>query len=458
MTSTSNSKQRIFSPSENGLINISIQHLGSLRVGEVLRLQGPYISFETFEAAVHCLQRRHPFLRSRLKNNPAEANTYLFEEDTTLRLKIREIPRKRDEHLDFWKQEWREREKDIPVIGEGLVGFWLLQDPDDRENDDGQREIVVICEHSIGDGISISTLAHELLLSLDEENKSMFEQSLDWPMTMEKAIKGSLSRWDRVATFSKFIANGLYKYVTVGRRIARVPFAKVDFALDDMAEYNHSDFFCESLTKEETQKLFENCHREGVTVTSAISSAILCAVSTLVDNKSGNLVYAIAADVRRRYIPPMPNYLLSCQIAAVDPFSMAVSDVPTMPQDTWKLAKIVGEHIKTSINAGRIFGAGMIMGKVYERSLGPVNLSGCPTCGISNWGLLSFQERYGKWKLTGMTYFGNVVRLPMPMAVVYTVNGVLSIAYSMPIPIFSSSTLEKLHNGTMENVRQLLTD
>ena len=100
----------------------------------------------------------------------------------------------------------------------------------------------------------------------------------------------------------------------------------------------------------------------------------------------------------------------------------------------------------------------MIMGKVYERSLGPVNLSGCPTCGISNWGLLSFQERYGKWKLTGMTYFGNVVRLPMPVAVVYTVNGVLSIAYSMPIPIFSSSTLEKLHNDTMENVRQLFTD
>ena len=42
---------------------------------------------------------------------------------------------------------------------------------------------------------------------------------------------------------------------------------------------------------------------------------------------------------------------------------MAVSDVPTMPQDRWKLAKIVGEHIKTSINAGRIFGVGNDYGK-----------------------------------------------------------------------------------------------
>ncbi len=124
----------------------------------------------------------------------------------------------------------------------------------------------------------------------------------------------------------------------------------------------------------------------------------------------------------------------------------------------WKLAKMVGEHIKTSISAGRIFGVGMIMGKVYERSLGPVNFSGCPTCGISNWGLLPFQQCYGKWKLMGMQYFGNVVRLLMPVAVVYTVNGVLSIAYSMPTPIFSSSTSEKLHNDTMENVRKLFTD
>ena len=79
------------------------------------------------ESAVACLQRRHPFLRSRLQPNPAKPNSYLMEEDSTLRLNIQEIPRKCEDHLAFWSQEWREREKQSPVVGQGLVEFWLLQ-------------------------------------------------------------------------------------------------------------------------------------------------------------------------------------------------------------------------------------------------------------------------------------------------------------------------------------------
>ncbi|CAF1381710.1 unnamed protein product [Rotaria sordida] len=64
-----------------------------------------------------------------------------MEESNTLRLKIREIPRKRDDHLNFWRQEWREREKDSVVIGQGLAEFWLLQDPEDNDTEDSPREI-----------------------------------------------------------------------------------------------------------------------------------------------------------------------------------------------------------------------------------------------------------------------------------------------------------------------------
>jgi hypothetical protein len=79
------------------------------------------------ESAVACLQRRHPFLRSRLQLNPAMPDSYLMEEDNTLRLNIQEIPRKREDQLTFWCQEWREREKQSPIIGQGLAEFWLLQ-------------------------------------------------------------------------------------------------------------------------------------------------------------------------------------------------------------------------------------------------------------------------------------------------------------------------------------------
>jgi hypothetical protein len=126
-TPTTNPNQRILGLAENALVNASLKHQGYMKVGEVLHLQGPHISMEALVSAVNRLQCRHPFLRSRIRNNPAEPDTYFMEEDNTLRLKIREIPRKRDDHLNFWRQEWREREKDLPMIGQGLAEFWLLQ-------------------------------------------------------------------------------------------------------------------------------------------------------------------------------------------------------------------------------------------------------------------------------------------------------------------------------------------
>ena len=122
-----NPKQRIFGSAENTIMRVSQQRQGFMKVLEVLHLQGPHISLEELEAAVYRLQRRHPFLRSGLQINPSAPDSFLVEEDDTLRLKIREIPRKREEHLTFWRQEWREHEKDTIAIGQGLAEFWLLQ-------------------------------------------------------------------------------------------------------------------------------------------------------------------------------------------------------------------------------------------------------------------------------------------------------------------------------------------
>lgn len=121
------SKQRMFGSAENALMRASQQHQGYLMVGEVLHLRGPYISIETLTAAIRCLQRRHPMLRSRLRIDPGNLNSFFLEEDDTLRLEILPVPRKREDHLTFWRREWREREKEKTPVGQGLAKFWLLQ-------------------------------------------------------------------------------------------------------------------------------------------------------------------------------------------------------------------------------------------------------------------------------------------------------------------------------------------
>lgn len=121
------SKQRVFGPAENVLMKGSQRYQGLGRVGEILRLEGPYISTEQLNGVLVRLQRRHPVLRSRLQLHPHNPNAFIFEQDDTLRLEVEEISRKRTEHFDVWLNEWRRREKEPTSIGDALIKFWLLQ-------------------------------------------------------------------------------------------------------------------------------------------------------------------------------------------------------------------------------------------------------------------------------------------------------------------------------------------
>ncbi|CAF3396009.1 unnamed protein product [Rotaria socialis] len=110
-SSAANPKQRLLGTAENALMQTSRQNQREMKVGEVLHLHGSHISLERLSTAIRLLQRRHPVLRSRLQHNPKIPDTYLLEEDDTLQLTIRGIPRKRANYLNFWRQEWSEREK-----------------------------------------------------------------------------------------------------------------------------------------------------------------------------------------------------------------------------------------------------------------------------------------------------------------------------------------------------------
>ncbi|CAF3356513.1 unnamed protein product [Rotaria sp. Silwood2] len=122
-----NPKQRLLGTVENVMVQASQQYQGESKLGEVLHVHGPRISLERLSGAIRLLQRRHPVLRSRLQVNPKTPDTYLLEEDETLQLTVREMPRKRVDHLNFWRQQWCEREKKATDIGQGLAEFWLLQ-------------------------------------------------------------------------------------------------------------------------------------------------------------------------------------------------------------------------------------------------------------------------------------------------------------------------------------------
>ncbi|CAF3442727.1 unnamed protein product [Rotaria socialis] len=456
-----NSKQHALGPTANVFMKTSQLYQGSGRVGEILHLEGPCISLDQLKKVIARLQRRHPVLRSRLKVHPSNPNHFILEEDETLQLQVEEIPRKRHDCLDSWLQEWRKREKEPTNIGEGLVRVWLLQDPDDKDDLNGPREVVIMCEHCICDGLSLSNACHELLTILSDEDGNLFCDSLDWPISMEDAVWKSLSIINRYITLGRFIFSTVYTNITSKLGTARIPLGNIDFPVDDMDKHCHTELVYGILNKQMTAKFIAKCRQEKVTVTAAVISAILSAASSLIPTDSTQdtlLKIILGADTRRRCIPPIPSRDLSFHMSSMALFSVTTSTVPKTSDGLWQLARTVGHHVKKCIDAGQVLAFGMIQAKICEQSLGPIHFPQMPTYSISSWGLLPFVEYYGQWKLTRMSPFVNLVRGPLPFTTIQTVNGVLTMMFSGSNPLIASHTLAALRDRSMDSLQQMINN
>lgn len=318
-----------------------------------------------------------------------------------------------------------------------------------------------MCEHCICDGLSLSNAAHELLMILSDEDGNLFNDSLDWPIGMEDAIWKSLSTINQYITLGRFIFSAVYTYMTTKLPTARIPFGNIHFHIDDMDKYCNTETVYGTLNKEMTAKFIAKCRHEGVTVTAAVISAILSATSTLIPTDSAQetlLKVILSADTRQRCIPPISNRELNFHVSSIAPFIMTTSTVPKVSEGLWQLATTVGHHMKTCINAGQIFAFGMIQAKIYEKILGPVNVSLIPTYCISSWGPLPFVEQYGQWKLTAMAPFVSLIRGPFPFATVQTVNGILTMMFASPDPLITSNVLTALRDRSMDTLREMVNN
>lgn len=318
-----------------------------------------------------------------------------------------------------------------------------------------------MCEHCICDGLSLSNAAHELLTILSDEDGNLFNDPLDWPISMEDAVSKSLSTINRYITLSRLILSAVYMYMTTKLPTARIPFGNIDFPIDDMDQYCHTEAVYGVLNKEMTAKFIAKCRQEGVTATAACISAILSATSSLIPTDSTQetlLKFFLSADTRRRCIPPIPNHDLNFHVSSIEPIIVTTSTVPKTSDGFWQLARTVGHHLKTCVDAGQTFAFGMIQSKIYEKALGPLNLSHMPTYVISSWGLLPFVEQYGQWKLTGMTPFVNFIRGLFPFTTIQTVNGVLTVMFVGSDPLITSTELTALRDRSIDTLQQMINN
>ncbi|CAF0981338.1 unnamed protein product [Adineta ricciae] len=187
-----------------------------------------------------------------------------------LQLPVEELPRKREERDRFWLQEWPRREKEPINIGDSMAKLWLLQDPNDKDDPNGFREVVLMCENCISDGQSVSNAAHPL-----EQDCACMRATVALGISMEAAIRSSLSVVNRILTLSRFSFSTIHTLIANRLPVARVSFAEVDFDINEMDQYCHTEIVHGVLNKEMTAKLLVKCRQKGVTVTPAVTSTIL---------------------------------------------------------------------------------------------------------------------------------------------------------------------------------------
>jgi NRPS condensation-like uncharacterized protein len=217
-----------------------------------------------------------------------------------------------------------------------LARFILLQSND-------VSEILIVCHHVISDGTSLAIIARDLLSYVgnpEKEVQQMPEPPLATPDNFPMDIKIG-----KAIGFAIKKMNELWK--------------KNKTLFDEEDEDNIFRAFWDNynlqiisveLTEEETSDLVEICRHNGVTVNSALNTAILAArYSVRGPFKGGRQNIMVPVNTRKRYKNPISDYVG----VYVSGFNFKFSYNPK--KDFWENAIIFNDKAKENLYIEKIF-------------------------------------------------------------------------------------------------------
>lgn len=243
------------------------------------------VTEEMLHAAVQKAQFRHPVLRARMVQ---DGDRLSFSTDEVGEIPVKIVRRASD-------QDWIElvqRESQIPFDFEArpAIRFFLVQSPE-------VSDLVILCHHSICDGLSLAYLAKDLLEFLGDPDRQ--SEPLPAPAPISTANIPAGVGMSGVVKF--FI-----KRMTKKWQAQKVVFDQQDYqALTEAywQHFSHSMLTLE-LDEEQTAGLAARCKAEGVTVNSALTAAAAGAQIPHLRDRHHPVVVA-AGSLRGRLDPPV---------------------------------------------------------------------------------------------------------------------------------------------------------
>lgn len=251
----------------------------------VARIQGN-VTEGMLREAVAKVQQRHPNLRARIVADQ-NGDPWLTSEGAG-EIAVAAVPREPGDH---WIRAVREScLTPFEFEAQPAIRFLLLHSP-------AVSDLVILCHHTLCDGLSLAYLARDLMLHLGDPARGA--EPLPDPVPM--------SRDNMPAGLS---ANALVRMV-IRRMNERWAAEKILFDQEDYRALNSAywqayphQVLSAELSQAETSGLVERCRRHEVTVNSALTAAFAAAQVLIQGEKPFHSSLAVAASLRDRLPRP----------------------------------------------------------------------------------------------------------------------------------------------------------
>ena len=253
----------------------------------VLRIKG-HVSEEMLRSAVTKVQQRHALLRVRIETDANHARWFRSEgvQEIPIEIVSRESE---DDWIEIHAQASR-----VPFEFEThpAIRFVLVQAPD-------LSKLIILCHHTICDGMSLAYLARDLMVHLGEPDREVEALPAPPPIDLDN-LPGDVSQPGLV----KFLIGRMNRSWAEGA----VTFDQEDYETLTKAYWDnyHHELFSIELSEAETSGLVARCRKESVTVNSALTAAFAGAQSFVLGEELYQAKTVIAADLRDR-LPHSPG-------------------------------------------------------------------------------------------------------------------------------------------------------
>ena len=251
----------------------------------VARIKGN-VSKEMLKHAVVQVQQRHVLLRVRIKEDRDHAQWFTSEGVQEIPIEI--VPRKSEN--DWIKIHAQASKVPFEFETHPAIRFILVQSPD-------VSELIILCYHTICDGMSLAYLARDLMVHLGDPAREVKVLPDPAPITLDN-LPSDVS----LPGIVKFFINRIKREWDE----ENVFFDQKDYKTLTKTywdNYQHELFSIE-MSEAETSALVARCRKEAVTVNSALTAAFAGAQSFVEGDKPYHAALAVGVSLRDRIPTP----------------------------------------------------------------------------------------------------------------------------------------------------------